>query len=253
MEIIAAEGSVGACPQARLGVWLPAQHNGDDVSGHDNNEPDPVVGLLEEDPVEALAGQVLGERYEVLRPLGQGGMGVVFQARHLLLDKLVAVKVLRADRVSTKTALARFHREARAAASIGDPHIVDVTDYGFTDDGNAYIVMEQLEGSDLRAIIREEGPLELGRIRLLTRQMLKALSSAHGRGIVHRDLKPDNVFITHLDGAEFVKLLDFGISKLLITDTDSDTWITSTDVVMGTPYYMAPSSMPGGERSCRWS
>ena len=223
-----------------LGLAAAGQHNNGAVTPHEDSEADHDPEQPAQDPTEALVGQVLGERYKLLQPLGRGGMGVVFQARHLLLNKLVAVKVLRAERVTTKTALARFHREAMAAASIGDPHIVDVTDYGFTDEGNAYIVMEQLEGCDLRAVLKQDGALNLDRFDRLLRQMLKALASAHARGIVHRDLKPDNVFITTRDSEEFVKLLDFGISKVLITDSDVDTWLTSTDVVMGTPYFMAP-------------
>jgi len=196
-----------------------------------------------------LTGKTLSERYSVLKEIGRGGMSVVYLARHELLNKTVAVKVLREEIAGHKDSLKRFHREARAAASIGDPHIVDVTDYGFTEQGDAFIVMELLEGQDLRALVRAEGALSPERTREIGSQILRALSAAHERGIVHRDLKGENVFITRREGADFIKLLDFGISKLVQpVDEGDSTGLTSTGQVLGTPQYLAPEQAHGVEK-----
>jgi serine/threonine-protein kinase len=209
-----------------------------------------LSGALPRASREDLVGQLLDGRYTVLERLGAGGMSVVYLARHELLKKPVAVKVLREELAQSKASLSRFHREARAAASIGDPHIVDVTDYGFTDRGDAYIVMERLEGRDLRRAIAAEGTLAAGRAVAIARQILRALQAAHARGIIHRDLKAENVFLTQRDGHDFVKLLDFGISKITQPLDDAGagaTAATGTGVVMGTPQYIAPEQAHGAQ------
>lgn len=192
-----------------------------------------------------LLGRTIADRYRVLELLGQGGMSRVFLARHELLEKIVAIKVLKDDLATSKAAMERFHREAKAAANIGDPHIVEVTDYGFTDGGDAFLVMERLEGQDLRSLLRREGALKPGRAVAFTRQLLQGLSAAHDRGIIHRDLKAENVFITRLDGHEFVKILDFGISKLQVAAGSDGQSITSTGAIVGTPQYIAPEQAHG--------
>ena len=192
---------------------------------------------------EGLEGRTIAGRYAIIEPLGKGGMSEVFVARHELLKKIVAVKVLKEELATSKAALERFHREAIAAAAIGDPHIVDVTDYGFTEDGDAFIVMECLEGQDLRRLLRKEGALPTGRAVAIARQILRGLRAAHERTIIHRDLKAENVFLTKRDDVEFVKLLDFGISKLRSPTEDQEGGgqsLTSTGMVMGTPQYIAP-------------
>jgi len=195
---------------------------------------------------EELIGKTLAERYTVLDKLGAGGMSVVYLARHELLKKLVAIKLLRDEIAANKASLSRFHREALAAASIGDPHIVDVTDYGFTDRGEAFIVMERLEGQDLRRLIASHGALGVGRSVSIARQILRGLMAAHGRGIIHRDLKAENVFLCQRDGVDFVKLLDFGISKVVHpVDEGGPVAATGTGVVMGTPQYIAPEQAHG--------
>ena len=198
---------------------------------------------------ESLVGQILAERYAVLGHLGSGGMSIVYKARHEMLKKMVAVKVLKESLATNKISLSRFHREAMAAASIGDPHIVDITDYGFTDRGDAFIVMEYLEGQSLRELLRKEGALDTGRCVSIMRQILKGLGAAHQQGIIHRDLKSDNVFLVPQDGHDFVKLLDFGISKVLqpIESETGEVSLTSTGVVMGTPQYIAPEQAHGIE------
>jgi serine/threonine-protein kinase len=192
-----------------------------------------------------LVGKTLDGRYTILEPLGKGGMSVVYVARHELLKKIVAIKLLREEIAANKASLSRFHREAMAAAAIGDPHIVDVTDYGFTQAGEAFIVMERLEGQNLRQLITAQGALPAGRAIAIARQILRALSAAHARGIVHRDLKAENVFLTQREGHDFVKLLDFGITKILQAEPGSATGLTGTGVVMGTPQYIAPEQAHG--------
>ncbi len=195
----------------------------------------------------SLVGRTISERYTILDEIGRGGMSIVYRARHELLKKTVAVKVLKQSLATDKISLSRFHREAMAAASLGDPHIVDITDYGFTSSREAFIVMEHLDGNGLREVLKEEGPLEGGRCVSIVRQILKALSAAHDQGIIHRDLKCDNVFLVQRERREFVKLLDFGISKIKKTEGVEDTGLTATGVVMGTPQYIAPEQAHGVE------
>ncbi len=214
----------------------PADHTGPDL-------PAAVADLAGK----SLVGQTISERYTILDEIGRGGMSIVYRARHELLKKTVAVKVLKQSLATDKISLSRFHREAMAAASLGDQHIVDITDYGFTESREAFIVMEHLEGQGLREVLKEEGPLEAGRCVSITRQILKALSAAHDQGIIHRDLKCDNVFLVRREGREFVKLLDFGISKIKKTEGTEDTGLTATGVVMGTPQYIAPEQAHGVE------
>ena len=198
------------------------------------------------DALDTPVGQILAERYKILDRLGSGGMAIVYRARHQTLRTTVAVKVLKRRLAADRVSVTRFHREAMAAASVGNPHIVHIIDYGFTTSGDAFIVMEYLEGSSLRQVVRSEGPLAMGRAVSLCRQILRGLEAAHGQGIVHRDLKGDNVFVTCQGGRDFVKLLDFGISKVAFAGEDKQsTGLTSTGVVMGTPQYIAPEQASG--------
>ena len=218
-----------------------------EVSGDRLADPSEKV-IVRTESSRDLTGKTLSDRYSVLKEIGRGGMSVVYLARHELLNKTVAVKVLREEIAGHEDSLKRFHREARAAASIGDPHIVDITDYGFTEQGDAFIVMELLEGQDLRELVRTGGALPPERAREIGAQILRALGAAHERGIVHRDLKGENVFITRREGADFVKLLDFGISKLIQPLDEGDaTGLTSTGQVLGTPQYLAPEQAHGVE------
>ncbi len=191
-----------------------------------------------------LTGQTLAGRYEVLECIGRGGMGEVYRARHLLIDKPVAIKVLHQERAANKRAMERFQQEARAAARVGNVHIVDVTDYGFTEEGEAFLVMEVLEGESLQKTLEREGALPVARVVAITRQILGALGAAHEAGIVHRDLKSDNVFLqpAEEDSEDLVKLLDFGISKALLPGTcpEGDPGLTDTGEMVGTPHYLAP-------------
>jgi tRNA A-37 threonylcarbamoyl transferase component Bud32 len=196
--------------------------------------------------VDPLIGRVLGERYRVAEQIGSGGMGVIYLAEHLGLGKQVAIKILREDLARDKKQVTRFHREAMAAAAIGHPNIVTVTDYGVIDDGGAFIVMERLRGGDLRTVLARYGAMQPRRCSKIARQVLQAIAAAHAQGIVHRDLKAPNIFLIEEDDEEVVKLLDFGISKLLapLGQTDAS-GLTSASLVMGTPQYLAPEQAHG--------
>ncbi|HEY1551455.1 MAG TPA: serine/threonine-protein kinase, partial [Kofleriaceae bacterium] len=194
-----------------------------------------------------LVGSVLDGRYSILREIGRGGMGVVYEAEHVELGKHVAVKVLLDKYQDDDEAVIRFKREALAASRIGSPHIIDVQHIGAAPDGRPYVAMELLEGESLAAIMKRTGPMEPWRALHIIRQVLRATGAAHAKGIVHRDLKPDNIFIVNRDDQQdFVKLLDFGISKFLeTTDYSIKTKLTTTGAVMGTPLYMAPEQAMG--------
>ena len=161
-----------------------------------------------------LIGKVLSDRYFIERLLGEGGMGKVYLAEHLLMHKKLAVKVLRQGMTRRPEAVARFEREAMAAAHIDHPNVASAKDFGKLDDGSFFLVLEYIEGTDLFSVIGE-GPLAPERALHIAHQIASALSRAHALGIVHRDLKPENVMLVERDGdSSFVKVLDFGIAKL---------------------------------------
>lgn len=195
-------------------------------------------------PAPPLApGVVVGGRYRVTGVLATGGMGAVYDAIDARLDRAVALKVILRDLVEDPEIVARFEREARAAAKLSHPGIVQVTDLGRTDDGLGYLVMERVVGETLHAIV-SRGPLAPRRAADLVEQALGAIAAAHGAGIVHRDLKPGNLMIVPLGaGREAVKVLDFGIARL--SESEGYTRLTRTGVILGTPSYMAPEQARG--------
>jgi eukaryotic-like serine/threonine-protein kinase len=183
-------------------------------------------------------GTVLADRYRVERVLGQGGMGVVVAARHLVLDEPVAIKFLRF--ASDGTAVERFLREARAAAKLRGEHVCRVFDFGRLHGGAPYLVMEHLEGVDLGAKLIDEGPQPVALVTGWLIQVCDALAEAHGEGIIHRDVKPENVFLaSRSDGSACAKLLDFGISKRL----GKASWHTLPKALLGSPSYMSPEQI----------
>ena len=190
-------------------------------------------------------GMVLQERYRILRKLGDGGMGSVYEAEHLLIKRRVAIKVLHSQFADNPGIVARFRREAEAATSIGHPNIIEVTDMGSFPDGTTYMVLEFLEGRDWAKDIATEGPQQLGKLVHIMSQVCDALSAAHAKGIVHRDLKPENIFLIQR-GADrnFAKVLDFGISKFSDSGNENRS-LTQTGTALGTPYYMAPEQCQG--------
>ena len=189
----------------------------------------------------ALIGTVLGEAYRLTRLIGRGGMGAVYEGQHLRLAKRVAVKLMAPELAAHGEAMARFRREAEVTSQLGHPHIVQVFDFGVTAAGAPYLVMEYLEGEDLDQRLRRVGPFALPAAAALVKQVASALAATHGKGIVHRDLKPANVFLVAVDDADFVKVVDFGISKVRTATTK----LTAAAVVMGTPNYMAPEQATG--------
>ncbi|MEM9456198.1 MAG: protein kinase [Myxococcota bacterium] len=201
-------------------------------------------------------GVVVDGRYQIIRELGRGGMGAVYEAEQIKLKKRVALKVLQGDRIRRDdggSSLKRFLREARAASSIKHRNVVDIIDFGDLDDGSTYYVMELLEGHDLSSLLKTEGRMEWPRARLLLRQVLSALWTAHDNGIVHRDIKPANiVLLNELDewGDEWVKVLDFGIAKVQSNDEDSQA-LTGTSELLGTAAYMAPELVRGDTPDAR--
>jgi serine/threonine-protein kinase len=172
-------------------------------------------------------------------------MGAVYEGENIRIHRRVAIKVLHADVAKMAETMARFEREAQAAGRIGSEHIVEVLDLGSLQSGDRYMVMELMDGDSLSQRIRSRGKLSANELYPIARQLLDALSAAHNAGIVHRDLKPDNVFLlrSRRGSADFVKLLDFGISKF--SGSNAQLSMTRTGSVMGTPYYMAPEQAKG--------
>jgi serine/threonine-protein kinase len=185
-------------------------------------------------------------RYRLKRRLAAGGMGEVWVAYHPSLKRDVAIKILRNDvQMQSENAVPRFEREARATADLQHPNTVRVFDYGATEDGLLYYVMELLEGETVAEHVERVGPLAPARAVRIIGQAARAISEAHERGIVHRDIKPENLFLTSLGGEhDFVKVLDFGIAKM--AEEDGEGSITRTGWMLGTPLYMSPEVVSGG-------
>jgi serine/threonine protein kinase len=200
-------------------------------------EPDPFVG------------RVLDGKYEIIAPLGSGGMGAVYRARRVLIGDEVAVKVLHSRLTGDEKLVERFRREARAAAQLHHPNVVTIHDYGEArgPEGFAYIVMELVRGESLRDILRREGRLPYARAVSLMRDVCAGVGAAHRRGIVHRDIKPDNIIVTPEDEdrpAESVKVVDFGIAKLRDLAAEGST-LTEAGMMVGTLFYMSPEQCKG--------
>jgi serine/threonine-protein kinase len=189
-------------------------------------------------------GDVLAGKYEVDRVLGSGGMGMVVRAKHIQLGEMVAIKFLLPD-FGTVDRVARFEREARAAAKLKGDHVARVVDLGKLDNGAPYMVMEYLEGEDLDQRVRRRGPLPVAEAIDFMTQACEAMAEAHGLGIIHRDLKSSNLFVVNRpDGSERLKVLDFGIAKVVDSDLSGlEAGMTRTLAVMGSPTYMSPEQM----------
>jgi eukaryotic-like serine/threonine-protein kinase len=199
--------------------------------------PEPNAGAT--DP---LIGKILDGRYEIKSVLGEGGMGLVYKAKHVTLGKNLAIKVLKAEVSKDQEIVQRFRQEAQSATSIGNHHIIDISDFGVLPDGSTYFVMEYLDGKSLTKAIEPGTPLKAGRTVHIAKQLCRALGAAHEIGIVHRDLKPDNIYLISRGGdADFVKVLDFGIAKVV----GQKSKLTQVGQVFGTPHYMSPEQCAG--------
>jgi serine/threonine protein kinase len=206
-----------------------------------------TIRKMKESEYDRLIGETLDGRYLVQRKIGEGGMGVVFAVKHAVIERPLAIKVLKQNVMRDNATIQRFVQEAKAASRIGHPNIVDVTDFGKTPDGMTYSVMEYVEGTTLSKTIKAAAPLPPARAVRIASQIARALAAAHAKGIVHRDLKPENVFLVDRDGRpDFVKIVDFGIAKVQpIEGTDAGPRLTRQGSVFGTPEYMAPEQAAG--------
>src|SRR6266852_6100446 len=198
-------------------------------------------------PIDPLLGRVFEGKYRLDETLGSGGMGTVYRATHLLIDRPVALKVLSQRFVGDQTAQQRFRREARAAGRMQHPNAVTVTDFGATDDGYLYIVMELLEGRTLRDLLAHEAPLDQARAVSFMLQTCAAVGAAHEAGLIHRDLKPANIFIEQRPNLPAIaKVLDFGVAKFVVEEHDDDyNTLTQVGAIIGTPRYMSPEQCSG--------
>jgi len=192
-------------------------------------------------------GSVIAGKYRIDRILGAGGMGVIFAGHHAALDQRVAIKVLKPSAIDNAEFVARFGREARSAAKLRSEHVARVIDVGESDKGLPFMVMEYLSGKDLSRVLKDGGPLPIEDACEYVLQACEGLAEAHAAGIVHRDLKPANLFLTTgTDGTPLVKVLDFGISKILASPGDDSApseGLTQTQAMIGSPHYMSPEQL----------
>ena len=193
-----------------------------------------------------LIGTVVSDRYRIIRKVGEGGMGAVYQAEHALIEKHVALKILFPDLTRRPDLVARFLQEAKSASRIGHENVIDISDFGQSPDGLVYIAMEFLDGQDLGKTLKAEKSLPWLRARPILMQIAKALRAAHDHGIIHRDMKPENVYLVQREGRpDFVKVLDFGIAKVVSADDNDGPRLTQTGMIFGTPEYMSPEQAQG--------
>jgi serine/threonine protein kinase len=222
-------------------------------SQRSHGTPTRLGGVIDRAPPVAPAGAAdprigatLAGRYRIQRKLGEGGMANVYLAEDAGAAHMVAIKVLHDESVDQQEVVERFLQEARAASVIGHPNVVEISDFGRSDSGEVYLVMELLVGEDLADMLDREGALPWSRVRPMLLQICGALAAAHAKGIIHRDIKPENLFRLDRDGdADFIKILDFGIAKITATATMSARALTQTGSIFGTPEYMSPEQAEG--------
>jgi serine/threonine protein kinase len=211
-----------------------------------------TVAPQEGDARDPYIGQTVAQKYFVHLLLGGGGMGQVYKATHLTLDRPVALKILKRSLLADSSIVQRFHREARAASRLNHPNSINVIDFGQTEDGTLFLAMEYLAGRNLLKLLSEDFPVEPRRVVKILSQVLAALTEAHALGILHRDLKPENVMVdSRHDETDFVKVLDFGIAKLHEPGDSGGARLTQAGMVCGTPGYMSPEQTRGEELDAR--
>ena len=196
-------------------------------------------------PGSSLVGQVVADRYHIVKKLGEGGMGQVYLGEHVKMGRRSAIKVMNPQMVHDPDAVARFNREATNASHISHPNVCAIYDFGETADGLVYLAMEFIEGEPLTDLLKREGTLPVARAARIFAQTADALQAAHDLGIVHRDLKPDNIMVSRgRDGSDVVKVVDFGIAKAVGGD-EAGQKVTKTGLVVGTPEFMSPEQLAG--------
>jgi hypothetical protein len=230
------------CPKCRTSysssVLGACYRDGEKLVDHD------AFMAVEKDP---MRGHTIGGKYHILERVGVGGMGTVYRASQVGLKRHVAVKILKPELTSDPDTVARFSREATAMSLLTHPNTTRVYDFGQTEDGLLYLVMEFLEGQLITQRVAQGGPLPVLEALRVVQQILRSLAEAHTKGIVHRDLKPDNIFVASVEGQRepVVKVLDFGIAKIVAPDRPVDQFETQAGTVFGTPRYMSPEQAQG--------
>ncbi len=198
-----------------------------------------------------FVGTVFADKYEMLDIIGGGGMGMVYRAKHQLMNRIVAIKILHKENVTSNDALKRFQIEAQAASALSMPNIISVYDFGVAPSGQPYMVMDYLDGQSISDVLGTDGRFHLERALHIFIQICDALAHAHAKSIIHRDIKPSNIVLINLEGQQdFVKIVDFGIAKLLNADPDSGN-LTRTGEVFGSPAYMSPEQWKGHKLDAR--
>jgi eukaryotic-like serine/threonine-protein kinase len=186
-----------------------------------------------------LTGTTLVDKYLIEEPLGAGGMCEVYRARHIAMDKEVAIKILKPELAADPRIAQRFEQEARAASRVRHPHAINVTDYGIGHSNTPFLVMELVEGLTVREMLSRDGPFTIERVANILHQACGALEVAHSVGVIHRDIKPDNIIISEYDGKDWVEVVDFGVAKIQ-EDVNRRAALTGANFIIGTPRYMSP-------------
>jgi serine/threonine protein kinase len=198
------------------------------------------------DQPDLYIGTVLADKYQIISEVGRGGMSIVYKGRHALMDRTVAIKMLQAQLVSDQLSIKRFQQEAQAASCLAHPNVISVYDFGVSPNGQPYLVMDYLVGSSLSDIIRKDNHLEVSRALHIFIQACDALEHAHQKGVIHRDLKSSNIMLIEFEGkTDFVKVVDFGIAKLMPESGKQPQNLTQTGEIFGSPIYMSPEQCMG--------
>jgi eukaryotic-like serine/threonine-protein kinase len=213
------------------------------VHADPNRRTDPALHLP--GPLNPLPQQIIAGRYELISPIGEGSMGRIFLAEQISVGRRVALKIINRELGAKYDTIARFQQEARLLASVKNEHIIDIYDIGETENGDPFIAMEYVDGMSLAHALRENGALDPARVIRLSLQIASALATVHEAGVVHRDLKPANIMLLRVGAnAELVKILDFGLAKVL-SDREASGRLTRTGSIVGTPEYMSPEQVSG--------
>lgn len=217
-----------------------------EFQGDMNTCPVDGTSLIALNKQDSFLGKTLADRYHLTEIIGKGGMGVVYLARHEMMDRLVALKMLQAELTQDEMSVKRFQQEAKAASHLNHPHLITLHDFGILPTGQPFLVMEYLQGVSLLDVLRSEGPLEPKRAVKIFSEVADGLYHAHKVGILHRDLKPSNIILINNQGdRDFVKIVDFGLAKLMPWSGKESQHLTKTGEVFGSPIYMSPEQCMG--------